>query len=285
MQLASTGLILRSQRSSVSQQGDSSVRNFCRPPQGLCMQALHFMSHRACLICPSLCTTGVSAGQFYQRDCHEPMSSGVSAVWWSHCLLPKFGSAMGMRNKCVNVWFLRVRLFLCSCLLASNDDSCHAMRVCSAGYAQCVEPFPNSQQSASTASPDSPELHLQSKLGTPAWAPELWLSGLSIKLCCCSSTCVVCPFHCAWSNHICYEIGLKAQNKIGLKLLGGSMLLGCFIHLFWRNTCIFWMEEEVWFAGLWCELCEAFIFETVSWSLFWNKTCFNWTFKASRWWY
>lgn len=67
---------------------------------------------------------------------------------------------MGMRNKCVNIWFLRVRLFLCSCLLASNDDSCHAMRVCSAGYAQCVEPFPNSQQSASTASPDSPELHL-----------------------------------------------------------------------------------------------------------------------------
>lgn len=173
-----------------------------------------------------------------------------------------------MCNKCVNIWFLRVRLFLCSCLLASNDDSCHAMRVCSAGYAQCVEPFPNSQQSASTASPDSPELHLQSKLGTPAWAPELWLSGLSIKLCCCSSTCVVCPFHCAWSNHICYEIGLKAQNKIGLKLLGGSMLLGCFIHLFWRNTCIFWMEEEVWFAGLWCELCEAFIFETVSWSPF-----------------
>lgn len=90
-----------------------------------------------------------------------------------------------------------------------------------------------------------------------------------------ASSCVVAPqhvlyvhFHCAWSNHICYEIGLKAQNKIGLKLLGGSMLLGCFIHLFWRNTCIFWMEEEVWFAGLWCELCEAFIFETVSWSPF-----------------
>lgn len=113
MQLASTGLILQSQRSSVSQQGDSSVRNFCRPPQGLCMQALHFMSHRACLICPSLCTTGVSAGQFYQRDCHEPCHlecplSGDHTVSFQSLEVPW--------ECAISVWMYGFFVFVCFCV-------------------------------------------------------------------------------------------------------------------------------------------------------------------------
>lgn len=65
------------------------------------------------------------------------------------------------------------------------------------------------------------------------------------------NVCYISISLCLEQPHLLRSRAFKAQNKIGWKLLGGSMLLELYVDLFWRNSCIFWMEEEVWFAGLW----------------------------------
>lgn len=201
MQLASTGLILQSKQSKVSASKGTALLGTCVGP---CRVSV-------CKCCIS-CRTGhvwfvPACVQLVYQLGSPTKGAAMSRVSWSVSLsgdhTVSFRSLEVPWECAVSVW-----MYGFFCLLAFVFlFVCFKWWLCVFALlvVQCIEPFANSQQSPSTAFPDSPELHLQSKLGTPAWAPKLWLSGLSIKLCCCSWTYmyIICPFHRAWGNHIC----------------------------------------------------------------------------------
>lgn len=54
---------------------------------------------------------------------------------------------------------------------------------------------------------------------------------------------------CLGQPHLLKMRVFKAQNEVGWKLLGGSMLLELYVGLFWRSSCIFWLEEGVYWGA------------------------------------
>lgn len=79
------------------------------------------------------------------------------------------------------------------------------------------------------------------------WAFRLEHRAVFLLLNVCYLSISLCLEQPHWWRHRAFE----AQNKMVWKLLGRSMLLELYVDSFWRDSCIFWMEQEVWFAGLW----------------------------------
>lgn len=76
---------------------------------------------------------------------------------------------------------------------------------------------------------------------------------------------------CLEQPHLLRNRALKAENKIGWKLLGGSILLELCVPLFEKRVA-FSVWRTVWLAGLWgVFFCKACVFETISSSPTWKK--------------